>query len=73
MRTFPSPTRAPTPCPGENPYHEPFAFEADVVFLSTAALADPERTMRRIAEQGRAQVVVATAGVEGEYLLTGAS
>ncbi|MGI5379616.1 adenosine kinase [Streptomyces sp. CA-251387] len=55
---------------GENPYHEPFAYAADVVFLSTAALTDPERTMRRIAERGRAQVVVATAGAEGVYLLT---
>jgi sugar/nucleoside kinase (ribokinase family) len=54
---------------GENPYHEPFAYAADVVFLSTAALADPERTMRRIAERGRAQTVVATAGAEGAYLL----
>lgn len=54
---------------GENPYHEPFALAADVVFLSAAALADPERTMRRIAERGRAEVVVATAGAEGAYLL----
>ncbi|MFE0515516.1 PfkB family carbohydrate kinase [Streptomyces sp. NPDC058964] len=54
---------------GENPYHEPFAHEADVVFLSATALSDPERTMRRIAERGRAEVVVATAGAEGAYLL----
>ncbi|MEU9664383.1 adenosine kinase [Streptomyces bobili] len=54
---------------GDNPYHEPFAHTADVVFLSTAALADPERTMRRVAERGRAEVVVATAGAEGAYLL----
>lgn len=37
---------------GENPYHEPFAYAADVVFLSAAALGDPERAMRRIAERG---------------------
>ncbi|MEV6615926.1 PfkB family carbohydrate kinase [Streptomyces sp. NPDC051051] len=55
---------------GENPYHESFAHTADVVFLSTTALADPERTMRRIAGRGRADVVVATAGAEGAYLLT---
>ncbi|KUL44003.1 PfkB family carbohydrate kinase [Streptomyces regalis] len=55
---------------GENPYHEPFAYAADVVFLSAAALTDPERTMRRIAERGRAEVVVATAGADGAYLLT---
>ncbi|MBZ9638930.1 PfkB family carbohydrate kinase [Streptomyces sp. PSKA30] len=54
---------------GENPYHEPFALAADVVFLSAAALTDPERTMRRIAERGRAEVVVATAGAEGAHLL----
>ncbi|MFF8731358.1 PfkB family carbohydrate kinase [Streptomyces sp. NPDC015171] len=56
---------------GENPYHEPFALAADVVFLSAAALTDPERTMRRIAERGRAATVVATAGAAGAYLLTG--
>ncbi|MEW2287561.1 PfkB family carbohydrate kinase [Streptomyces sp. NPDC047841] len=54
---------------GENPYHEPFAFTADVVFLSAAALTDPERTMRRIAERGRAGTVVATAGAKGALLL----
>ncbi|MFJ9868143.1 adenosine kinase [Streptomyces sp. NPDC101165] len=54
---------------GENPYHESFALAADVVFLSAAALTDPERTMRRIAERGRAETVVATAGAEGAYLL----
>lgn len=54
---------------GTNPYHEPFALAADVVFLSAAALPHPERTMRRIADQGRAEVVVATAGAEGAYLL----
>ncbi|MGW0284358.1 PfkB family carbohydrate kinase [Streptomyces sp. NPDC003236] len=54
---------------GDNPYHEPFALAADVVFLSAAALSDPERTVRRIAERGRAGIVVATAGAEGAYLL----
>ncbi|MGW2492483.1 adenosine kinase [Streptomyces sp. NPDC001606] len=54
---------------GENPYHEPFAHTADLVFLSAAALTDPERTMRRIAERGRAEAVVATAGADGAYLL----
>ncbi|MFD3662622.1 adenosine kinase [Streptomyces sp. NPDC058659] len=55
---------------GENPYHEPFAYGADVVFVSTTALVDPEKTTRRILERGRAEVVVATAGAEGAYLLT---
>ncbi|MGW3264765.1 adenosine kinase [Streptomyces sp. NPDC001056] len=54
---------------GVNPYHEPFALAADLVFLSTTALADPERTMRDIAARGRARIVVATAGAEGAYLL----
>ncbi|MFE7972852.1 PfkB family carbohydrate kinase [Streptomyces shenzhenensis] len=54
---------------GENPYHEPFALAADIVFLSATALSDPERTVRRIAERGRARVVVATAGADGAYLL----
>lgn len=40
-----------------------------MVFLSATALADPERTMRRIADRGRAEVVVATAGAKGAYLL----
>lgn len=54
---------------GEAAYHEPFALEADIVFLSTAALTHPERTMRGIVERGRAEVVVATAGAEGAFLL----
>ncbi|MFH8342138.1 adenosine kinase [Streptomyces sp. AM6-12] len=54
---------------GTNPYHEPFALAADLVFLSTTALADPERTMRDIAARGRARIVVATAGAQGAYLL----
>ncbi|MHC3471374.1 adenosine kinase [Streptomyces sp. 7R007] len=54
---------------GENTYHEPFAHAADLVFLSAAALSDPERTMRRITERGRAEVVVAMAGAKGAYLL----
>ncbi|MFJ1805795.1 MULTISPECIES: adenosine kinase [unclassified Streptomyces] len=55
---------------GENPYHEAFAHQADVVFVSVAALTDPEAVMRRIAARGRAEVVVATAGAKGAYLLT---
>ncbi|MET9592874.1 adenosine kinase [Streptomyces sp. NPDC006516] len=56
---------------GVNPYHEAFALQADIVFLSTAALADPERTMRDIAGRGSARIVVATAGAEGAYVLYG--
>ncbi|WP_299531641.1 adenosine kinase [uncultured Streptomyces sp.] len=54
---------------GENPYHEAFARRADIVFVSATALADPVRTMRRIVEQGRARLVVATAGADGARLL----
>ncbi|MGW0598657.1 adenosine kinase [Streptomyces sp. NPDC002776] len=55
---------------GANPYHEPFALAADVVFLSTTALPDHERAMRDIAARGRARVVVATAGADGAHLLS---
>ncbi|MFC8225255.1 adenosine kinase [Streptomyces sp. NPDC057287] len=54
---------------GADGYHEPFALQADLVFLSTTALADPERTMRDITDRGRARTVVATAGADGAYLL----
>ncbi|MFD4370437.1 adenosine kinase [Streptomyces sp. NPDC058486] len=55
---------------GKNPYHEEFAYGSDLVFVSTTALEDPEATMRRILERGRAEAVVATAGAEGSSLLT---
>ncbi|MEY9876373.1 sugar/nucleoside kinase (ribokinase family) [Streptacidiphilus sp. MAP12-33] len=56
---------------GVNPYHEPFAHAADVVFLSATRLGDdPEPVMRRVVEHGRAGIVVATAGAEGAHLLT---
>ncbi|MFE6224845.1 adenosine kinase [Streptomyces sp. NPDC057854] len=55
---------------GENPYHEPFAYGSDVVFVSAAALPDPAATLRRVLERGRAEVAVATAGAAGSYLLT---
>jgi sugar/nucleoside kinase (ribokinase family) len=56
---------------GEQAYHEAFGYEADVVFMSATALDDPKDTMRRIAEDGRAQVVVATDGARGAYLWAG--
>ncbi|MET9151188.1 PfkB family carbohydrate kinase [Streptomyces griseoflavus] len=56
---------------GANPYHEAFAHAADLVFLSAAALTDPEATMRRITARGRARTVVATAGADGAFLLAG--
>ncbi|MEU8761437.1 PfkB family carbohydrate kinase [Streptomyces sp. NPDC048659] len=57
---------------GVSAYHEPFAYEADVVFLSTVALTDVEGTLRAIAARGRASVVVGTAGASGAHLLAGA-
>jgi hypothetical protein len=33
---------------GENPYHEAFAYQADLVFLSATALGDRDGTLRRI-------------------------
>ncbi|MDF6017170.1 adenosine kinase [Streptomyces sp. JH34] len=54
---------------GVDAYHETFALQADIVFLSTTALTDPERTMRDITGRGRARIVVATAGADGSYLL----
>lgn len=54
---------------GVDPYHEPFALAADLVFLSAASLLDPEKTMRRIAERGRARTVVATDGARGAHHL----
>jgi sugar/nucleoside kinase (ribokinase family) len=54
---------------GENPYHETFAYQADLVFLSAARLADPAATLRRILDRRRASVAVATAGAHGCHLL----
>ncbi|MEU3778200.1 adenosine kinase [Streptomyces sp. NPDC032472] len=54
---------------GVNPYHEPFALAADLVFVSAARLADPERTLRDIAARGRARIAVATDGADGALLL----
>lgn len=54
---------------GTDPYHEAFALAADIVFVSAAALPDPERTMRDVAARGRARAVVVTAGADGAYQL----
>ncbi|MFF2572829.1 adenosine kinase [Streptomyces sp. NPDC058084] len=56
---------------GRDAYHEPFALTADLVFLSTTALDDPERTLRDIAARGRASAVIGTSGAAGAHLLTG--
>lgn len=54
---------------GVNPYHAPYAFGSDLVFVSATALADPEATLREITARGRARAAVATAGADGAYLL----
>jgi acarbose 7IV-phosphotransferase len=56
---------------GIDGYHARFAHEADLVFLSAAALQAPVEAVSRIAERGRAQVVVATDGANGAYLWAG--
>jgi sugar/nucleoside kinase (ribokinase family) len=53
---------------GTDAYHETFAFATDLVFLSATALPDPRAAMGRIAERGRARVIVATDGPHGAYL-----
>ncbi|WP_344082500.1 carbohydrate kinase family protein [Luedemannella helvata] len=55
---------------GHDPYHWEFARQADVVTLSLARISDRFReVMGRIVAEGRAQVVIATAGAEGCYVL----
>ncbi|MFI6502547.1 carbohydrate kinase family protein [Nonomuraea typhae] len=54
---------------GVNPYHEDFAYQADLVFLSAAALPDPAATMRMILTRGRATTVVCTRGADGCLVL----
>ena len=55
---------------GRNPYYHDFAYRSDLVFLSSAVLgAGVFEVMRAILRQGRAQAVVATAGVDGSYVL----
>ncbi|MBL7255866.1 adenosine kinase [Actinoplanes sp. LDG1-01] len=51
---------------GADDYHRAFAERADIVFLSTANLTDPEAAMRSLAGP---RVVVAMAGAQGGYVL----
>ncbi|WP_461036503.1 carbohydrate kinase family protein [Streptomyces mayteni] len=54
---------------GESEYHRDFAYGADLVFVSTAALGDrTEDVARAILAKGRAAAVVAMAGGEGSHL-----
>lgn len=55
---------------GRNPYYHDFAWRSDIVFLSSAALGEGVfEVMRAILREGRARVVVATAGADGSYVL----
>lgn len=55
---------------GSNPHHLRFARRADLVFLSAAALGDGVfDAMRAILREGRARLVVATAGAAGSHVL----
>jgi sugar/nucleoside kinase (ribokinase family) len=55
---------------GRNPHHRHYALASDYVFLSAAALGDRlEEVMHRILDEGRARLVVATAGAAGCHLL----
>lgn len=56
---------------GRNPHHRHYALSSDLVFLSVAGCRGRhEEVMRGILRDGRARVVVATAGAEGCHLLT---
>ncbi|MFD9129566.1 carbohydrate kinase family protein [Kitasatospora sp. NPDC059571] len=51
-------------------HHRHYALRADLVFLSAAGCGGrPQELMRAILAEGRADLVVATAGAEGSYLL----
>jgi sugar/nucleoside kinase (ribokinase family) len=55
---------------GHTPYHWELARQADVVTLSVAKIHDRYRdVMTRILAEGRAQVVIATAGADGCHVL----
>jgi sugar/nucleoside kinase (ribokinase family) len=55
---------------GSNPTYHPFAWRADLVFLSAAALGDGVfEAMRAILRNGRARAVVATDGAAGSHAL----
>jgi acarbose 7IV-phosphotransferase len=55
---------------GKNPYYHDFAYRSDLVFLSAAVLGEGVfEVMRTIVRDGRARVVVATAGADGSHSL----
>jgi acarbose 7IV-phosphotransferase len=55
---------------GVNPYHKAFALQADLIFLSAAALGGRrDEVMRSLLAEGRARAVIVMAGGTGSYLL----
>ncbi|MEW2634510.1 carbohydrate kinase family protein [Streptomyces sp. NPDC048389] len=55
---------------GRDPHHRHYALASDYVFLSAAALGDRiDEVMHRVLDEGRARLVVATAGAAGCHLL----
>ncbi len=56
---------------GQADHHREFALRSDLVFLSAAGAGDrTPALMEEILREGRAEVVVATAGADGSYVLT---
>ncbi|TDE46207.1 carbohydrate kinase family protein [Nonomuraea mesophila] len=55
---------------GASDHHKDFAYRADLVFLSEAALPDPAAAMRDLIARGRARTVVCTRGARGCLVLT---
>lgn len=54
---------------GTADYHRDFAYGADIVFVSTAALGDRvDEVLRHVLDRGRARVAVAMAGADGSRL-----
>jgi sugar/nucleoside kinase (ribokinase family) len=54
---------------GKNDYHRDFAYRSDIVFFSNAAVGERfEQLMDDIISNGKAQIVVVTAGKEGGYI-----
>ncbi|MFH8368324.1 carbohydrate kinase family protein [Streptomyces sp. NPDC018031] len=55
---------------GQDAHHRTYALDSDIVFLSAAALGDrPDPVLHAVIDQGRARLVVATAGADGCHLL----
>lgn len=55
---------------GKNEYHQDFALQSDLVFLSNTRIKKSfEAVMQKIIEKGRAEAVVVMAGEDGSYVL----